>query len=1215
MENNRNQRKLVRSPEPITIYDLPASVIRTVAATVADVMGGGFISPEPAALINEATNTYIIQSSSMGNDFSSNTTTTTASTTAAAPTDQNTLTTAAKHNIDSLTRIQNYLFKSIDNSIDPTTKNNTLKPICNENNDAGSFDNTAFNDSSDSLYIPQEIEFQKMEVEENPTHPHQEKTTTKYYTKSDEGYYQYSLTSPNNPFLPEIIAEENDVNRYIDWLEENETKCQKMLELEDCDKLSPTNSINFGSKGSKSRNNSRGSSSEKLLMMSLSRSCSGEKSDDSLSGSKHRRKLFSQNSPQTSSNTSRAANPFFCKNSTSSSNDSAPSTASDLLAKREEFLKATMKICLVVSPPVGKLQLKSKSLTQLDGLEAGNTYTQETPLTKDPIPYHTDLTSSKSLHEHDNGGHISPVFLGFTRQEQQSQPQPPSPSQSQSHNPNQHNQQPKEMIPDDKSPKQGIPKKQPEHKKKSFMGRRKPLLTRSAVPSSEYFSVIFQSETGHEEDFIPVRKGVTLSEALQNFLAKRNLTFSQVVITDDNIISVQDGSVPHSSSTIDEHTDLDHLSGKVLRITEKDGSKKVLQKAASFGSRTRPPVLSSSASTEETTDVEPHKLTSKQKQRFSNFFGAKNSQQVEQVCALLNEYTRVGIPEKSSRDYFNNPEYKEAMQYLDSLEGSWKDFVNYEGMSNNEIKIQTAIWELVTTECDYIHILLTLTDLFLACLEALQDKQYLTDIDQNKLFSNIREICDANITFWVTYLYPMVANSQKTSFPMSIDYFHDGFLSFGTYFAPYKKYCAEQSTCQFYCKELTSSNQSFTAYLTWCEAHKTCNRLRLADILVRPMQRLTKYSLLLGAIRKNLFSVDEAENVDSMIHSVETFVCSVNTHLTTRQENERLKGVMARIEFYDVVETTNEHLDKLIKQYSKMFDLCAPMKGCPPNQGRNLFMEGDLKFKDSAGKVDVHCFILTDILLVCKTITKRGQGMLKVIRQPFLTDRLVVVITNNTTLNCVYLNEFDMAISAFILQCPEAKSWHDGLIRAKNAYNRIKQGYNSGDAISTGSGVGAPNTSNTSLRYLMQTSSSGGNADSLSVRKSPLNSSSRVSSSNNSHTGSVEWNDSRNVSVEFEKTNSISSDEGSSLVGHSHVHHHPVKPKSSPNKAITSNTLTVQPNYHLGQSLPNLNLHNPNSNLYHTYSNVTLMVPEQRSGNLLSPNHRGISYPPPSPTR
>uniref|UniRef100_A0A0A1XEK5 Leishmanolysin n=1 Tax=Zeugodacus cucurbitae TaxID=28588 RepID=A0A0A1XEK5_ZEUCU len=43
------------------------------------------------------------------------------------------------------------------------------------------------------------------------------------------------------------------------------------------------------------------------------------------------------------------------------------------------------------------------------------------------------------------------------------------------------------------------------------------------------------------------------------------------------------------------------------------------------------------------------------------------------------------------------------------------------------------------------------------------------------------------------------------------------------------------------------------------------------------------------------------------------------------------------------------------------------------------------------------------------------------------------------------------------------------------------------------------------------------------------------------------------------------------------------------------------------------------SNLYYTYSNNTLLVPgttTSHSGNLLlSPSHRGISYPPPSPTR
>lgn len=41
---------------------------------------------------------------------------------------------------------------------------------------------------------------------------------------------------------------------------------------------------------------------------------------------------------------------------------------------------------------------------------------------------------------------------------------------------------------------------------------------------------------------------------------------------------------------------------------------------------------------------------------------------------------------------------------------------------------------------------------------------------------------------------------------------------------------------------------------------------------------------------------------------MENFVCSVNSHLTTRQENERLKGIMARIESYDVVVRQNLYL-------------------------------------------------------------------------------------------------------------------------------------------------------------------------------------------------------------------------------------------------------------------------------------------------------------------
>jgi len=38
----------------------------------------------------------------------------------------------------------------------------------------------------------------------------------------------------------------------------------------------------------------------------------------------------------------------------------------------------------------------------------------------------------------------------------------------------------------------------------------------------------------------------------------------------------------------------------------------------------------------------------------------------------------------------------------------------------------------------------------------------------------------------------------------------------------------------------------------WCESQKACERLKLADLLVKPLQRLTKYKLLLYAVRSPL---------------------------------------------------------------------------------------------------------------------------------------------------------------------------------------------------------------------------------------------------------------------------------------------------------------------------------------------------------------------------
>ena len=137
-----------------------------------------------------------------------------------------------------------------------------------------------------------------------------------------------------------------------------------------------------------------------------------------------------------------------------------------------------------------------------------------------------------------------------------------------------------------------------------------------------------------------------------------------------------------------------------------------------------------------------------------------------------------------------------------------------------------------------------------------------------------------------------------------------------------------------------------------------------------------------------------------------------------RQEQERLKNIIGRIDSYEPIvsvvmagvrevkiyycqETKDDELLGLLATSSHL-DLTSPMPGCAVGQRRHLLMEGDLKMKEgSSSKMDVHCFLFTDMLLICKNISKKGERV-KVIRQPYIVDRWVelsVVVTISLVTN------------------------------------------------------------------------------------------------------------------------------------------------------------------------------------------------------------------------
>lgn len=765
---------------------------------------------------------------------------------------------------------------------------------------------------------------------------------------------------------------------------------------------------------------------------------------------------------------------------------------------------------------------------------------------------------------------------------------------------------------------------------------RKHMLSRSQKSSSECFSVNFEvgdESTWENELFFPAQRGITLHDSLAKMCELRNIDLAGCDAR------LQDKET-NSEQFLSFSQDTAVLVGRHIRITAKEtASNRKQQSGGSFSvshaanhvrkkSESYKPRTGSffSSSTDETTvgnsTLSLHEVDQSRKQikqMFTSFFANSKDSKYEGLIDQLDKYSKHGIPKNQSY----HQEKCEALEALCKLESDWRDIVEYKDLTDKQQQQQTVLWELIKTEVAYIKMLKVVTDLFLSCLQDLQSKNLLKEIDTEKLFSNITEILEANVIFWKTTLFPLVRDMRRYKRPSCIENMLQGFSALHDTFQPYFKYCADQSRCQHYCRENLDSDV-FAAYLTWCESQKDCNRLRLMDILVQPMQRLTKYGLLLKAVLKNTEEDVEKENLQTMIKMVDEFVNNVNSSLKHKQDKERLKGIIARIESYDIVDSKDDDIEKLLKRDKSLtqFDLNRPMLNCPVERKRHLLLEGDLKLKDSGtSKMEVHCFLLTDMLLICKPSTKKGGATVRVVRQPYLVDRLIVSELNKETpsLGVIYKNEFDMAIAAFILQNNDSKKlkgWKEGISKAQMLYAQAKQ-----------------------MNYIDESLDTDYNLDNLEsdyhslqlAPRSPIATSSRasrVSSLAHSHSGSVEMNDqssigsakdpSKAVSIEADRTASISSDEGVQPLPPDKS---PVSQKNSFKNRLfhkTPNTLSVQPFNSLGQSLPNLSLGSPNygsMSLPLSHQN-TLSVPNSKNGShLLSPTHRGISYPPPSPTR
>ncbi|XP_039109166.1 pleckstrin homology domain-containing family G member 5 isoform X3 [Hyaena hyaena] len=585
-------------------------------------------------------------------------------------------------------------------------------------------------------------------------------------------------------------------------------------------------------------------------------------------------------------------------------------------------------------------------------------------------------------------------------------------------------------------------------------------------PSKECFTLKFDLNVDIETEIVPAMKKKSLGEVLLPVFERKGITLGKVEIYLDqsntplsltfeayrfggHYLRVKARARPPSPERVDPQSRRESLDILAPGRRRKNMSE-FLGETSIPGQEA--PTPSSCSLPSGGSDSWKNRAAS----RFSGFFSSGPStsafgrevDKMEQLEGKLHAYGLFGLPRLPRRLRFDHDSWEgegdEEEEEEDAclrLEDSWRELIDgHEKLTRRQCHQQEAVWELLHTEASYIKKLRVITNLFLCCLLNLQESGLLCEVEAERLFSNIPELARLHRGLWGSVMVPVLEKARRTRALMQPGDFLRGFKMFGSLFKPYIRYCMEEEGCMEYMRGLLRDNDLFRAYVTWAEKHQQCQRLKLSDMLAKPHQRLTKYPLLLKSVLRKTDEPRAKEAVVTMIDSVERFIHHVNACMRQRQERQRLAAVGSRIDAYEVVEGSNDEVDKLLKEFLHL-DLTAPIPGASPEETRQLLLEGSLRMKEGKdSKMDVYCFLFTDLLLVTKAVKKAERT--KVIRPPLLVDKIVCrELRDPGSFLLIHLNELHSAVGAYTFQASGqalCRGWLDAIYNAQNQLQQLR---------------------------------------------------------------------------------------------------------------------------------------------------------------------------------
>uniref|UniRef100_A0A1I8AZP4 DH domain-containing protein n=1 Tax=Meloidogyne hapla TaxID=6305 RepID=A0A1I8AZP4_MELHA len=279
-----------------------------------------------------------------------------------------------------------------------------------------------------------------------------------------------------------------------------------------------------------------------------------------------------------------------------------------------------------------------------------------------------------------------------------------------------------------------------------------------------------------------------------------------------------------------------------------------------------------------------------------------------------------------------------------------------------------SVWELFHSELIFLtRQLLVLRNVYKEPLKRCQVEGCLLGVEPDLLFGNLEQLIRISRRFIRSFIFllkdvkndgpPFIKTTQ-----MIVQLFKR-FSKGPSTISAYQAYCINYRATIEYLGNIRQKEERFVDFERICISDPRCERLQLEDLLISPLQRITRLPILLKEILRHTEAQQDRQTLEKVLEQMNENLRTIDDSVQWLHNFERLQQLQRQIVWPSVIELEPKTYipDFLKNAVSKQF--CENFVAHPR---RKLLHEGHLEFIENGRTSDCYCFLFNDMFLVTK---------------------------------------------------------------------------------------------------------------------------------------------------------------------------------------------------------------------------------------------------------